>query len=169
MITITASNGLSRTFDLLSWDPQPTAYVTEHPVEDGIDITDHIQRKPDRLQARVIVTNSPLAEVPQSGVPELDAEQFLEQIFGLLLTLEINGQRTRRNYVMEGWPSSRNHQQHREFLLRFKQIRFAQAIAVNVGASLTSSPGSVPANQLGQQALGQQRPSVLSSLLGVNE
>lgn len=40
---------------------QHTAEVTNHPVENGVDITDHIQLKPFKLTLTGIVTNTPLA------------------------------------------------------------------------------------------------------------
>lgn len=43
--------------------------VTEHAVEDGADIADHIRKKPDTLQLRGIVSNSPIVFLASLRAP----------------------------------------------------------------------------------------------------
>jgi len=60
---ITEGDGTVFTFDAgFSESPTDEAEVTRHPVEDGADITDHVQDLPARLSLVVGLTNSPLPE-----------------------------------------------------------------------------------------------------------
>ena len=44
-----------------------TAQVTDHPVEDGADISDHIIQQPDQIDIVGIVTNTPIGIVERIG------------------------------------------------------------------------------------------------------
>ena len=68
-----------------------SAEITQHPVEEGADITDHIRRQPEELSVNVIVSNNPpiilasLRAQPISGFGDPatraeDAHQFLRTI-----------------------------------------------------------------------------------------
>lgn len=54
-------DGESIVFDA-DFNEQPThaGELTDHPVEEGVDISDHFQRMPDELSMTAYVTNSPL-------------------------------------------------------------------------------------------------------------
>jgi hypothetical protein len=55
-------------FDLtLSEGHETTAQITEHPVEDGVVIADHIREDPDVLTLEVFVTNTPLNDLGGRG------------------------------------------------------------------------------------------------------
>jgi hypothetical protein len=56
------------------------AEVTRHPVEDGVDITDHVQLAPDRLQIEGLVSNQPL-ELPQSHAVGVTASESSLELF----------------------------------------------------------------------------------------
>lgn len=70
-----------------------TTQATEHPVEDGIDITDHIRVGPDELQVNVIMTNDPpillasLRALPISGFGDSStrAEDTVTFLKGLMV------------------------------------------------------------------------------------
>jgi hypothetical protein len=64
----------------LSETHQLSAQVTEHPVEDGVNITDHIRPQPRSIQIEGIVTNHPI-ELPLShagGVMASDDAGFID-------------------------------------------------------------------------------------------
>ncbi len=64
--------------------------VTEHPIEEGSDVTDHVRVRPDRVSIEGIVSNTPIGEVkairdsesPFAGeiLPAPDAYAYLKQI-----------------------------------------------------------------------------------------
>lgn len=73
---------------------QHSAEVTNHPVERGVDITDHIQLKPFRLTLQGIVTNTPLKpgvassatrtrELYESLVDLFESKSILNVVTGL--------------------------------------------------------------------------------------
>jgi hypothetical protein len=49
------------------------AEVTRHPVEDGVDITDHVREQPEQLQIEGLVTNQPI-ELPRSHMSGVTAD-----------------------------------------------------------------------------------------------
>lgn len=69
-------------FDSLAFDATLTeqhtsdAEITEHPVETGANISDHVRSKPDRLQMDAILSNSPLTGNAEAG----RAENLYEQL-----------------------------------------------------------------------------------------
>lgn len=46
------------------------ATITEHPVEDGSDITDHVDQAPDGLVLTGVFTNTPFESIDPAPVPE---------------------------------------------------------------------------------------------------
>lgn len=50
-----------------SQSPQFSADVTEHPVEDGASVADHVRRKSDSLAVDGILSDTPLAGTPEPG------------------------------------------------------------------------------------------------------
>jgi hypothetical protein len=93
LITIPELAGLSKSFDVVRVDFSHESIVTEHPVEFGAEVTDHVQVRPDRFVVEVIVTDSPLLAVTAVPIPfSVDlARQFLEQCQGKLLTVTLDG------------------------------------------------------------------------------
>ncbi len=73
-----------------------TAAVTDHPVEDGADITDHIRRQPETLELRGIVSNYPLVVLSSARArpiqPGGDPSQRAEEAFAFLRDLKDRGQ-----------------------------------------------------------------------------
>jgi hypothetical protein len=51
-----------------------TNTVTDHPVEDGVNISDHSRPEPDKLQVELIVSDTPLSLVQMQR-----AQQFMQQ------------------------------------------------------------------------------------------
>jgi hypothetical protein len=84
------------------------ANVTSHPVEDGSDMTDHIQRTPEELQLVVIMTDTPLlflsSRFAQPAVPGGDPTNRAQDAYGFLKAIKDAGKTvsvitTLRDYV----------------------------------------------------------------------
>lgn len=107
-ITDPASALGSLTFDaILSEDHERTAVVTDHAVEKGSNIVDHVRPLPDRLSLEAFVSNSPITSADSQLLPlTLDLPQpgqagFLAGGTGALLSkgLQAIG-------LQKGYPSS---------------------------------------------------------------
>lgn len=121
-------------FDSLSFDAtvqeQHTrdAETTEHPVEDGASITDHVRIKPDRLQMEAYLSNSPLTGTATDGRAEGLYEQLrLLQESATLLTV-LTTLRTYESMVIEslGVPRSAKEAGAVHLNITLKQIRLVQ-------------------------------------------
>jgi len=64
---------ISSSFHVLEFDAVTSvrhtweSEITEHVVESGAAISDHKRRKPDRVEIRAMVTNTPIGAPPRSG------------------------------------------------------------------------------------------------------
>jgi hypothetical protein len=133
----------------------PQASVTEHPVELGSEVTDHVQKRPLPFDAEVFVSDSPLVNSPVTLRNTREATAFFEGSVGELCNVTIDGEGVFNNYVLEGVLHSRTQQGGRSYTLRFKQLRIASALSVQIPArqpapvAEVGAPTEVP---LGQQA-----------------
>jgi hypothetical protein len=143
----------SAAFDLLRVDFSPEAVATEHPVELGVDVTDHVQVRPLRFTAQAFVTSSPLGPNPAPFAIE-EAVGFFERQLGQLLTVVIDGEGTFSSMVLEGFAHGRDNRQGRPFDLRFKYVRVASAVSVAIPPRAPAPVAAAGAPT--EQALGQQ-------------
>lgn len=150
IISIPELGGLSHTFPVVRADFSPEALVTEHPVEFGSEVTDHIQVRPLRFVVETQVTASPT--IPFPGNVEA-ALSFLELAQGKLLTVTIDGEGVFSSYALEAWPYSVTVLDGRPFTMRFKQIRIASAISVTIPPRMPAPVAAVGAAT--EQGLGQ--------------
>lgn len=51
---------------------EKSATITDHPIEEGAVVSDHVQREPDRYSATLLVTNTPLDITPESLLVDPD-------------------------------------------------------------------------------------------------
>jgi Dit-like tail protein len=77
------------TFDVVTAEEhERTSTITDHPVEEGINVVDHVRPLPDRLTLEAYVSNAPInspdalrlpltTDLPQPGQPLLSAGGFL--------------------------------------------------------------------------------------------
>jgi|SRR5688572_15106431 len=144
-------------------DFSPEASVTEHPVELGAAVTDHVQVRPTRFTVEVPVTDTPMAtSLSPLGVEPVRA--FLEAVIGHPMTVTVDGEGTFPNCVLEAFPHTRTAEGGRVFACRFRQIRIAMAISVPIPARLPApvaavgAPTEVP---LGVQPVAPVPPSML--------
>ena len=160
---------LTQTFEVIRVDFAPAALVTEHPVEIGAEVTDHVQIRPQAFAAEVMISASPVGIVP-AVFPVQRALDFLEQAQGKLLTVDIPGEGLFLSMVLEGWPHALSLGADRSFVLRFKQIRVASALSVLIPPRLPSpiaEVGAPDAIDAGQQAATPGVPP--SALLSIGE
>jgi hypothetical protein len=165
-ITITET-GLSHIFDVLRVDYAPEAMISEHPVELGAEVADHIQVRPLRFTVDAYVTETPTYRL---GPGALDmARTFLESALGKLLTVAIDGEGTFSSYALEGFGHSRTSIGGRTFACRFKQVRIAASISVAIPARLpapVAAAGAPTEAPLGQAATTPAPASLLSVAAG---
>lgn len=79
--SITSLSEAVFTFDAtVSESPTHESELTDHPIEKGADVTDHVQVKPATLDLSVIVTNAPFPEqgTPEHGRAEAAYDRLLE-------------------------------------------------------------------------------------------
>ena len=142
-------------FDVLRASFSPEASTTDHPVEFGAEVTDHVQVRPQRFTVDAIVTDSPRSTSLAPGGVEL-ARTFLEGALGQLLSVTIDGEGVFLNCVLERFPHERTNREGRVFACSFKQIRIASAISVPIPARLpapAAAAGAPTEAPLGQQAV----------------
>lgn len=158
MITITATTtGAFAICDLLRVDFSPEASVTEHPVELGAEVTDHVQTRPLRFTAEVFVSDSPRLASLVTLRNTRAATLFFESLLGQLCNVVIADEGTFTSFVLEGCPHARSAQLGRTYSLRFRQVRIALAVSVLIPARLPAPIAAVGAPtevDTGQQAAG---------------
>jgi hypothetical protein len=130
-----------------------TVDITEHPVEDGADLTDHARVKPFELTITGVITNTPIAAGAQ--VVPLSTEGFdftetrVQATYGLMLELAnarglltvITGLRTYENMMLRSVRIVRTGPGKQEILpqLEFKEIRIAQTAFVTIPAGILAA------------------------------
>lgn len=146
---------LSQTFDVLSIDREPSQIVPRHPVDVGVDVTDHLQREPDAYLLQVRVTNTPFRNTaPSVGSDSFvrQADVFLNRVSTSFLTMTLEGEPPIYPVVLEGWGSRQGAEEARTYRLRLTQVRIAQALSVLIPVVRTSSTGASSAQDLGAQS-----------------
>jgi hypothetical protein len=62
------NNAQSLYFDLIIQDTSiQESEITDHPVEEGANVSDHVRRTPDHFSAQVMVTNQPIDDLPDGS------------------------------------------------------------------------------------------------------
>lgn len=124
----------------LTWDAatlesyDPTIEVTNHPVERGVDVSDHAQPQPLRFQIRVVQTESPFLVGPTTaGIGRvLDALAFLRSLEGELCNVVTSRLGTITDCLLTGYPHEITTRRALPAVLRFQQIRIAAVQAVTI-------------------------------------
>lgn len=139
------------TFPLIRADFSAEATVTEHPVELGGSVSDHVQRRPLRISTEIYVTSSPLGAPAPFAVE--DAVGFFERALGFPCTLHIDGEGSFSPMVLEAAPHSRTVVGGRPFSLRWKYVRVAASLSVPIPPRTPAPVAAVGAPT--EQPLGQ--------------
>ncbi len=138
-----------------------SATLTQHNIERGADITDHVQRAQDRHTFSAVVTETPREEDVLSqgtGLVRIqNAKNFLSRCFGKTLTLAHPTEPTLTNMLLASSSNERVTVREVRFTLEFGQLSFAEVTTVRVPPSAprsnTTAASSLPDNQnLGPQA-----------------
>ena len=144
---------IRQVFEAIRVDFDPQVIVTEHPTESGSAVSDHVQIRAERFSVAAWVTDSPLGEIPVLGAVQA-ARSYLESAAGRLLRVTIDGEGVYRDVVLESWSHSRTAVEGRRFDLRFRQIRIAQGLSVEIPPRQPAPAARVGAPS--EQGLGQQ-------------
>ncbi len=139
-------------------------YVTRHPVDNQVSVSDHVQQQPDEIQATFYVSDVRIGlvdGVPGAALPIQEAEAFLQAIRGKLVAIEVFGYATFTDYVLQ---SARRRRRGPSSLavmdLRFTLLRIANSTSVPIPPSNTSNAGAPAPQDIGQQSTSAGRPSL---------
>lgn len=148
--------------------------VTSHPIEQGVAVSDHIQRQLDDVQIEVVVSDTSLprgepSDVMGTSTPVEAVLAFMERASrDLVAILGIPGKPTLLDYALTEWPSQRDHIARATFTLGFREIRRALAQTVKIPpAAAPDTPAAPSEQELGPQAVVEQPASILSRFTGL--
>lgn len=141
------------------------AETTDHPVEDGADITDHIRRKPDELTLKCMVSNNQLiylagfrgTPIVPGGDPAKraeDAYKWLREVKdqGLLLEVSTTLRETYENMAIVGMSVVRDKDKSTVLEVDLTLREIIIATTEQVAAPTTENPARGAASQLGRKA-----------------
>lgn len=123
--TLIRPDGQSLTFDATpTIGFQKSNTITDHPIEDGSLVSDHVQKQPDQVSLTGIVSDSPLGATGEYRVQ--DALRFLNEAGerGELLELESRFGLT-GNWILESWPYDITQLRALAFEVSLRQVRIA--------------------------------------------
>lgn len=141
-----------------------TAETTDHPVEDGADITDHIRRKPEELTLKGIVSNRPILLLAslraEPSIPGGDPATRAEDAYGWLLETKDQGlllqiSTTLRDYAnmaIIGMNVVRDKDRRNVLEVDLTLREIIIATTEQVAAPTTENPARGAASQLGRKA-----------------
>lgn len=151
------------------------AETTDHPVEDGADITDHIRRKPDELSLKAQVSNHPilvlasfraLPSVP-GGDPSTRAEDAYEWLRlvkddGILLQVSTT-LRDYLNMAIVGMSVVRDKDRRNVLEVDLTLREIIIATTEQVAAPVTTNPSRGGASKLGRKSASPASSATTSS------
>lgn len=157
------------------------ARATEHPVETGSDVTDHVQSLPASLTLEGIISNTPLSALGLTMFKNEDRahtafKQFEEFVHSGTLVDVVTSLKTYRNMVIEDFVVTRNAQNSDalSFSCTAKQISMVSSKFINISpkqqpklprARKKKSIGKQPAVKA-PEPVAQKAQSLLSKLFG---
>lgn len=115
-----------------------SATATVHPIEDGDNVTDHVQSNPKRISIRAVVTESPRRVTGDeiTGPERIQAAiRFLEACVGEALTLGLTRTVTVNDALLTSFPYPINGSRKVVFDLVFQVATFAEATSVKIPAA----------------------------------
>ena len=125
---------------LLAANFDDTAVVTEHPIEIGLDISEHSQRNPLRFTLTVMKTTTPIL-IPASPLVVEQSIRFFENAFGKLLTVAVPRSGTYTNCLIERAAYTIDNVNGRIVHdLAIKQVRLATAVSILIAPRLPAPP-----------------------------
>ena len=133
--TLMRGDGRALTFDLttrITFSPSVT--VTSHPVEDGVDISDHARVNQLRVSLKGLVTETPFRRAGVTGgeAHVLAAIRFLNESAGQQLTLVTERRGTHRSLLLEQWPHDLTVVRNAIFDISLVQVRVASTTSASI-------------------------------------
>jgi hypothetical protein len=131
--------------------------VTQHPVEEGADITDHVRIKPETLSITGIVSNTPLIFLASLRESPTRAEEAYEKLRDILRTREpisvITTLRQYENMVLTSMQTNRDASTGNvvNVTLNFQEIIIASSETVAAPEPAAGTPSSAGATNAGKQ------------------
>lgn len=144
----------------------PSSRVTEHPVEGGSDVADHIQVLGTEFVIRGRISDTVIALSPEPGRVEA-ALAFFDQNRTALLTA-VTARSTFTNLLLIGFPYTENILRNLVWDVRLRQITIASAVSVPIPPRQPVPPvqtGSSTGQDAGSQATSDAAPPPDTSLL----
>ena len=156
--------------------------ITDHPIETGAYIQDHIVNSPRRLTLTSIVTDTPLGE--EAGLRAQAAFDALEELWQSRAPFTVvSGFRVYENMAFESLSMPKTRESALQFVATFKQLTFTVGQVVPISSVRRSDPklrkGNVsnPDKNANGANVGRQTPkaatpeqerstSVLKSIIG---
>ena len=124
------------TFDLTREEShQRGSQVTDHPVEGGGLVNDHVQAEPFRLSLEVLISATPLGGVASEPGRVVDAHQYLTGLHASGLPMRVvTSLADYGSMVMTGYQTRVNRDTGETLVasLEFKEIRFVRAERVDI-------------------------------------
>ena len=164
-LTIIRPNGSRLTLDaVIREDYRPGAVVTDHPVEAGSVVSDHVQRLPLSLSVEGLITESPYAtsEIADpddvlitSGPQRLrQALAFLDAAIGERLEVVSVRLGVFPDMALLAYPHAIDNRRRLPLSLEFRRIRMARAQGVQIAPTATRP--EVQAGAPDEQDVGEQ-------------
>jgi len=138
--TIVKSDGTSLSFDTtISEEFAPEIAVTNHPIEDGSNISDHAQEMPNNFSVRSIITYTPLSGrsnqnlVPASGSQRVEIVlDFLKSCIAQFLVVETTNGKLIKNCLLTRYNHAFDVRKAVYFELQFRVARIATSQVVQI-------------------------------------
>lgn len=128
---------------VVSVDTSTDWSVTDHPVEEGVSVSDHVQRQPTEVTLSVVLTENPTKVGGRVGGP-IHLQQSLEWLRETADAGELVDIVTRRDGVMQGFaitslPFTMDRVARLAFPLTLREVRVAVATTVQITVEETAS------------------------------
>jgi len=164
------------TFDgVTTATPQVRATISQHPQEEGTDVTDHVQRLPDTYQIVCIETATPAlaGDKPTGEARLLNARAFLSSCIGVPCTITVPRMGQVRQALLGTFSCSYDNVGRLEFSMTWQAAQFATPEFVTIPAPVAAvEPQMSDEQNAGQQASEtvdepEAERSLLASMLGL--
>lgn len=152
---------LVRQADLATWTPDtvvsvslsPSWSISDHPVEDGVTVSDHIQRQPAAMTITCVVTENPVAVGGVTGgrthVREKLAWLLDTANAGQLVDVVTTRLGTFIGYAIQSAPHTIDNVARLQFDLALREVRVATSNTVQIDR--VAEPSAAPEVNVGEQ------------------
>lgn len=157
---------LRRQSDGSVWSPDavvkiefaPNWQITDHPVEEGVSVSDHIRKQPGSITITAVVTENPTRVGGVSGGPARLRERLGWLVAtadaGELVDVVTSKLGTFTGYAIQSAPHALDGVARLEFALQLREVRIATSTTVQIDVEAVaedSAAGAPPEQDLGEQ------------------